>query len=578
MQIMTIHGSKGLEAPVVVAYDIFATGTRDSTFSSSENVLVTPDIIAGRIHPWRGISKPQSGLWTIAHLFDDGQQRAERRRQFYVALTRARDRLIIAGGPNNGATLTSDGRIQMKRGKGRQNMGYMFLDGLAHASIQAGEEGCSWSTGGLDQIGKTLTLDPASLFQEAHLGAECVTGISIFHHPDCFEETPPKSLVESWRERMELAQTPVSEESEDKIRKISFSHPMTSHGLDTAWACNRRHWLSSKLNWNAERMDLVAEESGEQYWPSATEFGSLFHRLLEIGLANPGSQSTDLNSMWTRKQQDNLTNEKTIEEVMAQSTISDAEVVERTRLRLLHLGKLAREGALGKLVSGEPYDGFTVEGLRTELPFYFSVEHEPNSLHRTTWSPHGEQVISLVESISAVFNGRADLVLALRDDSGQGWLQVVDAKTKQCLAGFNPRCPLEGNELQTVADKESPYASTPAEEEIIAEHRLQLALYSLALEIAENSKPESERRKILPPAIQVSASGRMIRMHDEDFKQARIDLISLVEWSGEIAAAGEGVQPPQRLPMSQEKTCQTCPFYRGTIKLCGPIDEKLGPS
>ena len=32
----------------------------------------------------------------------------------------------------------------------------------------------------------------------------------------------------------------------------------------------------------------------------------------------------------------------------------------------------------------------------------------------------------------------------------------------------------------------------------------------------------------------------MIRMHDEDFKQARIDLISLVEWSGEIAAAGKG--------------------------------------
>ena len=161
-------------------------------------------------------------------------------------------------------------------------------------------------------------------------------------------------------------------------------------------------------------MDLVAEESGEQYWPSATEFGSLFHRLLEIGLANPGSQSPDLDSMWTQKQQDNLTNEKTIDEVMAQSTISDAEIAERTRLRLLDLGKLAREGSLGKLVSGESYDGFTVEGLRTELPFYFSLEHEPNSLHRTTWSPHGEQVISLVESISAVFNGRADLVLALR--------------------------------------------------------------------------------------------------------------------------------------------------------------------
>ena len=86
---MTIHGSKGLESPVVVAYDIFATGTRDSSFAARENVLVTPDIIAGRIHPWRGIKKPTSGLWTLANLFDDGQQRTERR-QFYVALTRAK--------------------------------------------------------------------------------------------------------------------------------------------------------------------------------------------------------------------------------------------------------------------------------------------------------------------------------------------------------------------------------------------------------------------------------------------------------------------------------------------------------
>ena len=101
---------------------------------------------------------------------------------------------------------------------------------------------------------------------------------------------------------------------------------------------------------------------------------------------------------------------------------------------------------------------------------------------------------------------------------------------------------------------------------------------SITCGIGENSKPEGERRKILPPAIQVSASGRMIRMRDDDFKQARIDLISLVEWSGEIAAAGDGAQPPQRLPMSEEKICKTCPYYSGTIKLCGPIDEKLGPT
>ena len=52
------------------------------------------------------------------------------------------------------------------------------------------------------------------------------------------------------------------------------------------------------------------------------------------------------------------------------------------------------------------------------------------------------------------------------------------------------------------------------------------------LEIAENAKPANKQRKILPPAIQISASGRMVRMHQEEFKQAKLDLISLIEWAG----------------------------------------------
>ena len=131
-------------------------------------------------------------------------------------------------------------------------------------------------------------------------------------------------------------------------------------------------------------------------------------------------------------QKDNLTNIDTIEEVMAQSTISDSDIVERTKLDA-NLGKLARQGPLGKLVSGETIDGFTVEGLRTELPFYLSIENEPNNLQRFAWSPHGEQTISIIEMIRTTFNGRADLVLALRDGDGQGWLQVVDAKDKTLL-------------------------------------------------------------------------------------------------------------------------------------------------
>jgi len=578
VQILTIHGSKGLEAPVVVAYDIFATGNRDTMFSSQVNVLVTPDIIAGRIHPWKGSDKPKSGLWTLANLFDDGQQRAERRRQFYVALTRARDRLIIAGGPSNGALLTDDGTIQFTRGKGRQNMGYMFLDGLAHASIVSGQEGCSWSQGGLDQTGLKVTLDPGSLLQNANLGPECVAGISIFHHPDCFDSNPLNSVLSNWRDRLELSQNPIEIQDEVSVREIDFTVPITSHGLDNAWSCNRRHWLSTKLNWNSEKFDYIIENSEESYWPKATEFGSLFHRLLEIGLANPGSEVEDLDDTWTQKQLDHLTDEKTIDEVMAQSSITEKEVISRTRLRLLHLGKLAREGILGKLVSGETFDGFTVEGLRTELPFYLTIANQPDNLQRTTWAPHARQVKATINSVSAVFDGRIDLVLALRDSNSQGWLQVVDAKTKECRGGFNPSNTLEGNDLQIVVNPDSPYASSPAEEEIIAEHRLQLTLYSMALEVGESIKPEEERRKILPPAIQVSASGRMIRMTDDDYSRAREDLDRLIKWIGETAALEEEVEPPKRLPMTKSSTCESCPYYSGSIKLCGPEGEPLGPA
>ena len=578
VQILSIHGSKGLEAPVVVAYDVFATGTRDTNFSASDNVLVTPDIVAGRIHPWRGSDKPLSGLWTLANLFDDGQQRAERRRQFYVALTRARDRLIIAGTSSGGASIGTNGTVKMKRGKGRQNMGQMFLDGLAHASIEAGNEGCSWSVGGIEQTGTTLSLDPGQLLQNAHLDNNCVQGISIFHHPDCFDNDTQISTLNIWRERLELSQSAHSTSIDVIPKSISFNVPMTSHGLDVTHACNRRHWLSSKLNWNSERFEFIAQNREDSYWPAATEFGSLFHRLLEIGLANPGSNADDLDATWTEEQLDNLTDGKTLDEVMAQSSIIGQEVIDRTRLRLLHLGKLARNGTLGKLVSGEEYDGFKVEGLRTELPFYLSLNHRPESLHRTTWTPRGREVKSVIESINAIFDGRADLVLALRDKESQGWLQVVDAKTKQCLGGFNPSDPQEGNELQTTLNEKSPHASSPSEEHIIAEHRLQLTLYSLALEVGELAKPESERRMILPPAIQISASGRMIRMTDDDFKNARSELKELIRWIGEIEALGEEATPPKRLPVEQSLTCESCPFYSGSIKLCGPEGERLGPA
>jgi ATP-dependent exoDNAse (exonuclease V) beta subunit len=575
VQVLTVHGAKGLEAPVIIAYDIFATGTRDAAFSSSANVLVTPDIIAGRIHPWRGFAKPQSGLWTLANLMDDGQQRAERRRQFYVALTRARDRLIIVGSPSKGAAIDQSGSIVIERSDGRQNMGQMFLDGLAHSSIEAGNSGCAWSNGGLDQTGATLVLNPGDLAVNGQLPEGCVNGVTIFHHPDCFDSRVAQSPLVRWQNRLDLSNRPSETTRVQNIKQLRTTVPLASHSLDVAFGCRRRYWLGSKLNWRAEKFQLSSESPSEQYWPSATEFGSLFHRLVEIGLANPGSNSTNLDQTWTRTQADRLTDSKTVDEVMAQSSITDAEVFERTKLRLMHLAKLTREGSLGKLSQGQTFDGFKVEGLRTELPFYIAVDHL-SGLARTQWTPRGDEMVAKVDQITTTFDGRADLVVALRDESGQGWLQVVDAKTSGCLHAFRPNNAEEGNDIQVVDDVDSPFASTKPEYEIIEQHKLQLALYSLGLILEENQKPEGERRKILPPAILVAASGRMIRMSDEEFQESLLNLEELLGWMGEIAAAGDYSKSPNRLAVEAAKTCEKCPYFSGSIKLCGPVGHLLG--
>ena len=154
-------------------------------------------------------------------------------------------------------------------------MGYMFLDGLAHASMLNGEEGCCWSVGGLNQEGRTLSLNPGELYANSHLSENCVTGISLFHHPDCFDLTAQSSTLESLREKIDFASNPTNLIAEREIRKLTVNVPMASHSLDSAWSCRRKHWLASKLTWKPERFDFIATQEDNQYTPSAAEFGSL---------------------------------------------------------------------------------------------------------------------------------------------------------------------------------------------------------------------------------------------------------------------------------------------------------------
>ena len=239
---------------------------------------------------------------------------------------------------------------------------------------------------------------------------------------------------------------------------------------------------------------------------------------------------------------------------------------------------MVRNGLLGRLADGESHFGHTVEGLRTELPFYFSHKVTFDGLVRTTFSIEGPRPQALVDHVDVVFDGRADLVLALRDAKGNGCLQVVDLKTKGCREQFNPDDSNSGSQLQKFkGDLLSPFPASYAERSLLDEHRLQLTLYSLALEVIEQQKPEHERRRVLPPSLLIGASGRMVQLSEEEFAEAKINLSEHLTWMAQLSATPDALEEPARLPEESAGVCKQCPFSRGEIRLCGPKGVELGP-
>jgi ATP-dependent helicase/nuclease subunit A len=90
VQIMTVHAAKGLEFPVVVLGDISAAGS-----SRGAKVLVDPEL--GPLVKLRtDDDKAQPVTFGLAQWRDQDQEQEEGRRLFYVAATRAREKLILS--------------------------------------------------------------------------------------------------------------------------------------------------------------------------------------------------------------------------------------------------------------------------------------------------------------------------------------------------------------------------------------------------------------------------------------------------------------------------------------------------
>ena len=88
VRVMTIHGSKGLEAPVVVLPDMLTPAS-----GRPEQLVTDPE--SGLVYWAPGALRP--GFVTVARDQAKSRQQEEENRLLYVALTRARDGIVIGG-------------------------------------------------------------------------------------------------------------------------------------------------------------------------------------------------------------------------------------------------------------------------------------------------------------------------------------------------------------------------------------------------------------------------------------------------------------------------------------------------
>ena len=101
VRVSTVHGAKGLEAPVVILPD--TTGMR--TARNDPHLLRDGDLLLWPPSKGNDAIDPVSKPVLEAHRKADDE---ERRRLLYVAMTRAADRLVICGWNNSGRDLPED--------------------------------------------------------------------------------------------------------------------------------------------------------------------------------------------------------------------------------------------------------------------------------------------------------------------------------------------------------------------------------------------------------------------------------------------------------------------------------------
>ncbi len=511
VQVMTIHGSKGLQRKCVIVGGLFSEGQGNISHDLRQRVIATPSLFASNPRPWITQSSLDSGIWTLARTLQEAQIQAEARRLFYVACTRVKDLLILAGGPNDSIRIGDT--ISMKlRTLPMPTFGHMWFNALG------------WEP---EEDGRHL-IDPQSIPFAVHCHETELGETSTI--------TSPLVRMTRLNESTQIAHESVSPPAPAQIPTRSRGIKISPHQLDKAATCPRCYLQLMRLGLSPDAVSHYASTDSSQSaaerlgLPPANVIGSIFHRVIEIGLQNPGVQSeisVPLPAQWTEKSPNLLEDDSVIQSTLDELLPPNVDV-EAMKSLLKQMSKAVIDGPLGTLTSGGNWNDETVEGLRTEWPF--SLQHSLEiGADDQIWTPHGPHRLANIERFVFSSTGITDLVLCTRLDDGSGAIRAIDFKTTGAAhlhAGWpHPLFEAEGD------------LRHESEQEMLDEYRMQLALYTLTLIRQEQARERADipSRKVLPPAILCTTTGRMILMTEVEMNSAIEDLMKLLQEIAEVA-------------------------------------------
>ena len=254
VRLLTIHAAKGLEFKVVMVAD---AGRDTGGPRGTDEIVALSDGRFGfrMVHPTRGDRQPVFGFEEVRDAERD-QERAERLRLYYVAMTRAIDRLIVSGAIDPGRTADRATPI-----------GWV-LDRLgAHETVvEAGETPIELDREDARFVLTVNRYTPALAVEVAdtELAANDVLQLALF-------DDVPSGRPRLGIELPELAEIPVP--SGHDVRRLSYS------ALALFERCSYRYFAERVLG-------LPPRERASRGEPTdglaATEIGDAVHRLLEL--------------------------------------------------------------------------------------------------------------------------------------------------------------------------------------------------------------------------------------------------------------------------------------------------------